>query len=179
MIKAGYLLPGFGGVACLAALRGPIRTCLPHAIVELTFVRIFMASRAGEIVPMVLHRRLRLQVRVFPVTIAAGDCRMTPGKGKLGFFVPGERKGRWLVSLQIMTTLAGVKVRRLRELPGMLVAMAIGAALELHLEQGVLPPGNMALSALQCAVASFQRVRRGRVIFYGELRRLESVHGMT
>lgn len=70
---------------------------------------------------------------------------MTSAERKMRFLVPGQRVGGGFVSQQIMAALAVIKVRRIRELPGVLIAVAIRAMLELHLEQSVLTLGDMAL----------------------------------
>ena len=53
-----------------------------------------------------------------------------------------------------MTAIAGVEVGSRGELAGMLVGMAICAALEFHLEQRVLAPGYVALCTLQARVCT-------------------------
>lgn len=57
MVEAGKLPPGLGGVAGFAAHCLPVRPSLRHAVLELAFVGIVVAGRAGEIVPVIEHRR--------------------------------------------------------------------------------------------------------------------------
>lgn len=90
--------------------------------------------------------------------------------------VASQRKGRRLVALQRMAPFAGVKVRRSGELSIVLVFVAIGAARKLNLEKRVFPFGDMTFRALHREVLSLQGVRRGRMLFRRERRRLESFH---
>lgn len=75
-----------------------------------------------------------------------------------------------------MAALTGIEVRCCRELPGVLIAMAVGTVLELDLEQRFLALGDVALRALQLGVPCFQGIRRGGVVLDCELRGLEAVH---
>lgn len=142
-------------------------------------MRILVASRTREFVPVVKNRWLGLDVRILLVAVAAGNRCMTTGKREVCIFVPGERKGGWFVSLQVVAAFAAIKVRRLGKLSGMLVAVAISAVLELHFEQRVLAFRDVALLALQSGVTSLQGIGRSSVIFNGKFRRLEPIHGVA
>ncbi len=61
----------------------------------------------------------------------------------------------------------------------MLIGVAVGAALELDLEQRVLPFRDMALRALEPRVPALQRVRARSVLFHRERRGLPSLHGVA
>ncbi len=71
-----------------------------------------------------------------------------------------ESKSGRTVSVQRVTTLAGVKVGSHGELTGMLITVAIGAMLKLDLEQCVLALGNMALFASHGCMLALQRISR-------------------
>ena len=61
----------------------------------------------------------------------------------------------------------------------MLVRVAIGTAVELNLEQRVLPFRDVTLRAIHRRVLPLQRIRTGRVLFHRERRRLPSLDGVT
>jgi len=89
---------------------------------------------------------------------------MTSTQPKGRFVVPAQAECGWQKAFQGMAALAGVEVWRSGELPGVLVAVAIGAALELHLEQRVFSFGNMTLAALQTGMLALQRICGRRVL---------------
>lgn len=93
--------------------------------------------------------------------------------------VPGQRKRRGLVSLQRVAALAVVEVWSRRELPLMLIFVAIGAALKLNLEERVFAFGNMTLGALDAEMLPFQRIGRGGMKFRRKRRRFEAIHGVA
>lgn len=76
MVEVGEFLPGLGGVASLAPGGFAVGAGLPHALIELSLVRVGVASRAGKIVPVIEDRRLGLEVRIFLVAIATRDGDM-------------------------------------------------------------------------------------------------------
>ena len=65
-----------------------------------------------------------------------------------------------------MASLALVEVWRGRKLPRMLVAVAVGAALKLDFEQGVLTLREMTLRALQAGMFAFQGICRSCVFLH-------------
>ena len=166
-------------MAGFATDRSPVCPRLPHAVIELPFVRVFVASRACQVAPVVKNSGLGLEVRVLLVAIAASDRDMTSREHKARFLVPGQREGGRFVSLQIMAARAVIEVWRLCELFGMLIAVAISTVLELHLEQSVLALGDVALRALQFGVASLQGIGRSGVVLHSKFRWLEAIHGMA
>jgi len=91
----------------------------------------------------------------------------------------GKRKCGRLISLEIVAAIAGIEIRRRGKLAGMQIAVTVGAALELDLEQGVLPFRDMTLGTMHRRVFSLQRVSRGGVFLAREFGRLPAVHGMT
>ena len=95
---------------------------------------IVVATRAGQIFPVVDHCRLGLKFRRLLMALGAWSRNMTTRKSevRLLVFVQCER-GR-LVSFQIMTAVAPIEVGRRGKLSGMLIAVAVDTALKLHLE---------------------------------------------
>ena len=152
---------------------------LPHERVQLPLVRIGVAGGAGKVLPVIHRRRLRLESRGRGMAIAAGDCHMAAGERKAGFTVPGQAECRRHQSLHRVAIVAAIKVRSSPKLPGMLVAMAIGTSLELHLEHGVGALGNVALGTLDRGMFAFERIRGRRVFPQPESGRPEAFDGVT
>jgi len=138
-----------------------------------------VTTGAVQALPVVNHRRLRLKLRRFLVTVGAGDCNVPAGEHKVRCFMFGEREGRRLISLEIVTAIAGIEVRRSYKLPSMPIGMAIGAALELNFEQGVLAFRYVTLHALQPRMPALQRIRAGGMLLDRERRRLPSLDVVT
>lgn len=121
-------------MAGFAARGRSIRTHLLHALLELPLVRIGVATDAVQIVPVIDHGRLGLELCRLLVAIRARHGDVATGEHEACLLVLGQAKRRWLVSLQIVAAIAGIEVRRRCELPGMSIGVAVGAALELDLE---------------------------------------------
>ena len=142
-------------------------------------MRIIVTTGAVQALPVVNHRRLWLELRRFLVTVGAGDCNVPPGEHKARCFVFGEREGGRLVSLEIVTAIAGIEVRPSHKLPGMLIGVAIGAAIEFDFEQRVLPFRDVTLHALQPRMPALQRIGAGGMLLHRESRRLPSLDVVT
>ncbi len=82
-------------------------------------------------------------------------------------------------SLYGVARLATIRVRRILELPSMLVSMAVCTLSELDLKQRRAPSGNVALRALYIGVLSLKWIRGLTVLCESKLRRLPSFHRMT
>jgi len=93
--------------------------------------------------------------------------------------VLGQCERRWFVSLQVVATLTTIEVWGRLKLSRMLVGVAVGAALELDLEQCVFALGDVAPRALDHGVAPFQGIGRCGVVFHGERGWLESVDSVA
>lgn len=160
VIEAGQFLPRPGRMTSLATSWTSACSHLQHPLLELALVRVSVATGAGQILPMIDRGRFGLELRGFFVTIAARNREVSVGERKVSFFMSSQRERRWLVGFEIVAAVASVEIRRSRELPGMLVAVAVGAVLEFHFEHGVFTLGNVALRALQPGVPSLQRISR-------------------
>lgn len=97
----------------------------------------------------------------------------------MGLLVPAQRKRGGLVSLQRVAALASIKVGSRRELPIVLILMAISTELKLDLEKRVFAFGDMTLGAFHAEVLPFERIGRGGVKFCRKRRRLEALHCVT
>src|SRR5207302_9076203 len=103
-----------------------------HAVLELAFVRVGMATGAVQILPVIENRRLRLEFRRHFVAVGTRDRDVPSGEQEMSLLVLGKGEGGRLIGLKIVTTIAGIEVRCGGKLSLMAVAVAIGTALELH-----------------------------------------------
>jgi hypothetical protein len=165
-------------MAGFAADSGAIRAGLLHSLFELPSVRIGMATRTKEFIPVV-RNRLGLKAIAWFVTIAAGDCHVAPGQNELGLFVPSQRERGWFVSLQVVASLTTVEVGGGGKLSRMLVGVAVSTALELDLEQRVFTLGDVAARALHHGVTQFEGISRCGMVLHRERGWFESIHGMA
>ena len=166
-------------MAGFAAYDRAVGPRLLHALLELPFVGIIVATGATQIFPVINDCRLGVELRRFLVTFGTCDRNMPAGEREMRLLVLGQAERGWLVSLESMAAIASVKVRCRGKLPRMLVGVAIGAALELNLEQGVLPLWDMTLSTFQACMPTLQRIRAGGVFLHREGRRFPSLHGVA
>ena len=119
-------------MAGFAARSLTVRAALLHTILELSLVRIDVATGAGEFIP-VIRNCLWFEALALLVTIAARDCHVAAGKDESGLLVTRQGKCRRSIPLQIVATLTAVEVWRSGKLPRMFITMAIGAALKFDL----------------------------------------------
>ena len=63
MVETGQFFPRFRGVTGFATGGGSIRSRLLHAFFELSFVRVIVATGAGQILPVIEHCGLGLKLR--------------------------------------------------------------------------------------------------------------------
>jgi len=138
-----------------------------------------MATDARKILPVIDHGRSWLELRGLFVAVTAWDRDVPSSQDEMRLFVASQGEGRGLVTFKIVALVASVEIRCRRELPGMLIAVAVGAALELDFEQSIFALGNVALITLHPRMSSLQRIGRGRMVLHCELRRFPSIHGMT
>lgn len=176
MIEPGKFFPGLGRVAGLAAGGSPVGPDLLHACVELSFMRIVMATGAIEILPVINDGRFRLELCRLFVAFGAWHGHVTARQHKMGFLVFGQCERGGLVSFEVVAAVASIEVRGRSELAGVTIAVAISATLKLYLEESVLALGDVALGALQARVASFQRVGSRGVLLQREKGRLPALH---
>jgi len=88
------------------------------------------------------------------MTIAAGDRDVPASQREACLFVERQCEGGRAVAIQSVATLAGVEIRRGGELPGVAVAVAIGAMLKLDFELRVFALGNVALIAAHASMSA-------------------------
>ena len=141
---------------------------LLHALLELPFVGIIVAVGATQILPVINDCRLGVELRGFLMTFGTRDRNMPAGERKMRLLVLGQAERGWLVSLESMAAIASVEVRCRGKLPRMLIGVAIGAALELNLEQCVFPLRDVTLSTFQARMPALQRIRAGGVFLHRE-----------
>jgi hypothetical protein len=165
-------------MAGFTANRSAVQASLLHLILELSSVRIHVASCTRELIPVVCNR-FRLKSIAFFVAISAWNRHVAASQDELGRFVSYQRKRGRFIPLQVMAALTAVEVWRRSKLSRMLVGMAVGATLELDLELCVFAFRDVASGALHHGVSALQRIGGGSVILYSECRRLETVDGMA
>ena len=166
MVEAREVFPGNRRMAGFATEKLPVRSLLPHELIELLFVRVEVAGCASQRRPVIKRSRAGPQVVGDPVAIVAGDRQVTSRQRKSRRRMPGKAECRRLHSLHGVATLASVEIGRGGELPRMLIAVAVCAVLELHLVKRVFDIAlrNVALRALQRGMLALQRIRRRGVL---------------
>lgn len=155
-------------MASFASSRRTVGAPLLHAFCELPVVRIGMTTGTVQSFPVIDHSSFGLEVRRFLVAISARHGQVAPGQLKMGLLVLNQRKGRRLISLDIVAAVAGIEIRGRGKLLGVPIAVAIGAAFEFHLEKRVAPLRNVALGTLEPRVTAFQRIRSDCMLFHRE-----------
>lgn len=168
MVESRQFLPRLCRVARFTSRRRAIPTLALHTLLELPLVWILVTTRAFQILPVIDHGRLGLELRRFLVAIRARDCNVRTAEHKMRLFMFGESKGRGLVALQIVAAIASVQVGRGSELPGVPVGVAIGTGRELDLKKRVFSLWNMTLRAFQPGVTSLQWICAGSMVLDSE-----------
>lgn len=113
------------------------------------------------------------------MTLGTRDRNMPAGEREMRLLVLSQAERGWLVSLESMAAIASVEVGRRGKLPRMLIGVAVGAALELNLEQRIFPLRDMTLSTFQARMPALQRIRAGGVFSHREGRGLPSLYGVA
>jgi len=167
VIELGQLLPRFCGMASLATAGASRRLGLLHALIELSIVRIGVATGATQIRP-VIDRGRRLQLGGLSVTISARHRDVLAGQKEARLFMARQRERRRTVSLEGMATFARIQIWLCSELPCVFVFMAVSAVLEFHFENSVDTAGDVAFLASDFRVSPLQRICGCRVIRDGE-----------
>jgi len=142
-------------------------------------MRVGVTTGAIQVFPVIDHGWLGLELGRFLMAIGARHSHVTARQNKPGLLMPGQRKGRRLVSIQGVALIAGIEIRRGRELRSVLIGVAIGAAIKFDFEQRVLPFRDVALVTFHMRVPSLQGISTGGVILDRECGRFETLHGMA
>lgn len=142
-----------------ATSHASVLASLLHPLLELTRVRIGVAAGAAQVLPVINNGRLGMKLGRLLVTVGTWHRHVPARKHKMCLLVLGQAKRGGFVSLKIVAAVAGIEVRRGGKLFRVTVAVAIGATLELDLEQRVPAFGNVALRALHGRVFTLQRIR--------------------
>ncbi len=116
MIKPGKVFPRLGCVASFAARPRTVSPHLLHALLELPLVRINMATGARQILPVINHRRLGLELRRLLVTFGARNRDVAARQCEVSFFMLGQSERRRFVTLQRVAAIARIEIRRGRKL---------------------------------------------------------------
>ncbi len=130
-----------------------------HALFELSFVRIAVATRAIKVSPVINHSWFRLKLSGLFMAICTRNRDVPTGQDKMRLLMLRQRERGRLISLQIVATVTCVEIGRACKLGCVAISVAVGTTLELDLEQSVLAFWYMALSALETGVSSLQWIR--------------------
>ena len=93
VVKSVQFVPGLGGVASLATHGLAVLAQLGHALVELAFVDILVATGAGQIFEVIRNLRLRLIFVSELVAIPAWYGDMAAGEFETRLLMLSEREG--------------------------------------------------------------------------------------
>ncbi len=93
-----------------------------------------MAGHTSKALPMIDLGWPGLKLDRLFVAIAARNCHVSSSQDKASFFVPGQTERGRLIAVEVMTSIAGIKVWSSGKLGAMLVGVAIRAVLKLDLE---------------------------------------------
>jgi hypothetical protein len=113
-----------------------------------------MAAHAIQVSPVINSSRVDIDRDLCGlfVTVAARHGHVASGKKEARFLVAREREGRRFVAFKVVAAVASIEVRRRGKLPGVTIAMTIGAPLKFDFEKGSLALRDVALSAFQPGV---------------------------
>ena len=165
MIEAVHVCPGAHAVAGFASEGRAIGAFASHAIVELPFVRIFVAGSTVAVLKMERKNLVCAAAKTSLVTIGAGDGYVCSSQGESRGFVFCDGECGAMKFDDGVTVLAAVVVWCGGELVVVRVSVAIEARAEFHFVDGVFAGGNMALRAFHGNVLALQRVA-GNVVFF-------------
>ena len=157
----------------------PIYPHLPHAIFELTFVRIGVTRGAGAILKLVEHGIFCLRRRFFLMTITTRDRDVPSGKHEPGLLVLRQSESGGPVSFQRMALLTAVEVWSGGELSLVFVFVAVKTARELYLVKRFFTFGDVALCTLHGGMLGLECVGSCRVLFHAEPGGLKAVNGVA
>jgi len=93
MVETGEFLPGLGGVAGLATGGGSVSPGLGHALVELAFMGIVVATDAVQALPVIDNGWFGLELGRFFMALGTRDRDVPPREHKASFLVLGQGKG--------------------------------------------------------------------------------------
>ena len=99
MVETRQFLPGFRRMTGFATCRRSVCSNLPHAIFELTLVRIGVTGRAGAILETVGRRVFGLRRRSFLVAVTTGNRDVSSGQHKPALLVLRQGEGGRPVSI--------------------------------------------------------------------------------
>jgi hypothetical protein len=148
VIEFGEFLPGFGGMTRFALKRPAARFLLLLKCCESPLVRVGVATRARQGLPVIARGGFRCEIPRRLVAIAARNGHMLSAKCKWSLIVPAQAECGGQKPLETVAILAAIEVWCGTELSGMLISVTVGTALELHFVNFVLALRKMTLAAL-------------------------------
>ena len=156
-----------------------VRSAPRHPLAKFSVVRILMAGGARfvrkvkrqDLVGAMRHGRL--------VTLIAGHRGMSARQRELRLLMHGNREERSLKTLHVVAVFAPVAMGRTGKLPIMRVLVAVRATRELHLVNGVLAGGDMALRALHAGMLALERIPGSLMFLHAKRRRLPTLDAVA
>lgn len=139
-------------MARLATKRRSIRTAPGHTVLELTFVRINVTSRAALIQEMKREHLIRWAARAEFVAFIARHRRVRAGQRESRLAMIGDRKCRTVKVLHGVAALAPVLIRCSLKLPFVDIFVTVQAGRKFHFVNRILTGGNVAFRAIHCGM---------------------------
>ena len=168
MIEAIHVCPGAHAVAGFAAEGSAIGALASHAIVELTFVRIFVAGSTVAVFKMERKNLVGAATKAGLVAIGTRDSHVRSCQRETrGFVFRNGESGAMEINNSV-AVLAAIVVGCGGKLVVVRVLVAIEACAEFHFVDGVLAGGDMALRAFHSDVLALQRIVGGVVFLHAE-----------
>lgn len=97
-------------------------------------MRIVVATRAIQILPVIDGRWLGLKLCRLLVAVGARGREVAAGQRKVRFLMSRQSKRRRLIGLESVAPVAGIEIGSGRKLSGVAIAVAISAAREFDFE---------------------------------------------
>ena len=104
---------------------------------------------------------------------------MPAGQNEVRVLVFRQGERRRFITIEVMATIARIEIRCARELPSVLIAVAIGAALKFDFENSVFSFRNMTLRAFKFGMPALQRVGGRSMILQSECGRFPSRYSVA
>jgi hypothetical protein len=168
VVKSVDVRPGLRVVASLTSERRPIRPFPRHAIVELSLVRVLMASGAGPVFKFEWQNLVGAASCAKLVTVDARNRRMRARQRETRVSMLGDGKRSAMEIQNRVAAFTLVVIRRGGKLVVMGILVAIAAGSKLYFVNRVLARWDVALRALHLDVFALQWILGCVVLLHSE-----------
>ena len=158
MVKPIHICPRFRAVAGFASEWRSIWPPPLHPVVELSMMRVSVASSARAIFEVKRKYFVRSVRRANRMAVRAGDRHVRTSQRKLALPVLRNRKQGSVKIHHRVAILTAIAIRLCGELSVVRILVTIHAIRKFHFVQRVFSGGDMALGALHFRVLPFQRI---------------------